>query len=258
MLFLKTKHQRKSILITSIILTIVLWSLCNFGMSYQDPPPEYGIAVNFGNTDTGKQEVKREQIIKEESEQTLAKNQESSQKNPTNSGENFITEQEALQSDAVKKKKSIKPKLQKKISKATQKALSNLLKQASSKKSKSQGNDDQRGLKGEKKGNLDNDSYYGNSDIEDGKNYNLSGRTVLKKPIFQPNCNEEGTVYVRIEVNQNGKVIKAIAGIKGTTNTAPCLLKPAKKAALQTRWNMDKNAPKKQIGIIIYKFRLSQ
>ena len=75
---------------------------------------------------------------------------------------------------------------------------------------------------------------------------------------MQPDCQEEGTVVVRIEVDRKGKVFNAEPGFKGTTNTAPCLLKAAKEAALKTTWNPDSNAPIKQIGTIIYKFTLSK
>ena len=80
----------------------------------------------------------------------------------------------------------------------------------------------------------------------------------MSKPKEQPDCQEEGTVVVRIQVDKNGKVIYAQAGVKGTTNSAPCLLKPAKEAALRTKWNPDDKAPSKQVGTIIYKFSLSK
>ena len=38
---------------------------------------------------------------------------------------------------------------------------------------------------------------------------------------------------------------------KGSTNTNPCLLKPAREAALRTSWNADPNAQKIQKGTII-------
>jgi outer membrane biosynthesis protein TonB len=80
----------------------------------------------------------------------------------------------------------------------------------------------------------------------------------LSKPIEQPECQEEGIVVVRITVDKNGKVISAIPGVKGSTNTAACLLKPAKAAALKTTWNADSKAPTKQTGTIIYKFSLTK
>ena len=40
---------------------------------------------------------------------------------------------------------------------------------------------------------------------------------------------KRGTVVVRITVNQQGQVIAAEPGVKGSTNVHPCLLSPAKK-----------------------------
>ncbi len=94
------------------------------------------------------------------------------------------------------------------------------------------------------------DSKYGN--------YRLGNRKALSKPKPLYKCNEEGRVFVSITVDKNGNVINAQSGVKGTTNSAPCLLKQAKKAALLTKFNADKNAPSKQIGIIIYSFSFSQ
>lgn len=63
---------------------------------------------------------------------------------------------------------------------------------------------------------------------------------------------------VSIEVDKSGNVIKAEAGVKGTTNSAPCLFKAAKEAALKTKWNADGEAPTKQKGLIKYNFSLSE
>ncbi len=63
---------------------------------------------------------------------------------------------------------------------------------------------------------------------------------------------------VSIEVDINGKVIKATSGVKGSTNTAQCLLSQAKEAALKTKWQPDSKAPSKQVGTIKYRFSLSQ
>ena len=65
-------------------------------------------------------------------------------------------------------------------------------------------------------------------------------------------------MVVSIEVNQQGEVITAMPGVRGTTNNAPCLLDPARRAALATEFNPDPKAPSRQIGKIIYVFRLSQ
>ena len=45
--FLNTKHKRKSAAITSVIMSLLLVLLFFVGMTYLDPPQEYGIAVNL-------------------------------------------------------------------------------------------------------------------------------------------------------------------------------------------------------------------
>ena len=80
----------------------------------------------------------------------------------------------------------------------------------------------------------------------------------VRKEKFVQECNEAGTVVVSIEVDRNGKVTQATAGVRGTTNNSKCLLDPAKRAAMATRFNSDTKAPAKQIGKIIYKFSLSE
>ncbi len=89
-------------------------------------------------------------------------------------------------------------------------------------------------------------------------NYLLGGRRALHKEIIVQDCNQAGRVVVSIEVNQQGQVITAMPGVRGTTNNAPCLLDPARRAALATEFNPDDKAPSRQIGKIIYVFRLSQ
>ena len=122
-----------------------------------------------------------------------------------------------------------------------------------------EGNDDKTGDKGNPDGDPNAKSYYGNGKGLDGDgNYLLGGRKALNKEKFVQECNEAGTVVVSIEVDRNGKVIQATAGVRGTTNNSKCLLEPAKRAALATRFNTDAKAPAKQIGKIIYKFSLSE
>ena len=80
----------------------------------------------------------------------------------------------------------------------------------------------------------------------------------MNKEKFVQDCNESGRVVVQIEVNPQGTVIRAVPGVKGTTNSAACLMEPAKRAALATRFNSDPKAPARQIGTIIYDFKLSE
>jgi len=277
---LDTKHKRKSAAITSIILVMLLFVIFNYGMNYLDPPEEYGLAINFGDANVGSGEpvsrtkqapatevIEKEEVVEEE-EEVLETPEETLQ-------EEIITEETAKEVPVVEKVKEVKkepvkevekkeipkekPKPKPKPSKETTDALNSLLNgNVSDGSPKGEGDDQIDGVKGKANGDPDANKYYGNTGSGSGGNYNLAGRKALSKPKEQPDCQEEGIVVVRITVNKNGKVIRAIPGVKGSTNTAACLLKPAKEAALKTTWNADEKAPVNQTGTIIYKFSLSK
>ena len=57
MKYLKTKHERNSAKLTALIAIILLLLLFVVGPTYMDPPEEYGVAVNFGNSAVGKGKV---------------------------------------------------------------------------------------------------------------------------------------------------------------------------------------------------------
>lgn len=273
----ETKHKKKSAVITTIIMLLLIVAIFNFGMRYLDPPEEYGLAINFGTSNVGQG---KPDVIKKV-KATPKKNTEAPPKEVKETPKQVVEEKvitqdtkEAPVVEKPKKKKKEVPKKEvkkekpvekpkpkpKRPSKATTDALNNLLKgDKSDGKPKGEGDDKVPGLKGSKNGDPSSSKYYGNQGGPDGdKNYNLAGRNATSKPIRKPNCEEEGIVVVSIEVDKSGRVIKAVPGVKGTTNSAQCLLKPAREAALKTKWNADNNAPIKQRGTIIYKFSLTE
>ena len=271
---LDTKHKRKSALITVIILLLLLFVIFNYGMKYLDPPEEYGLAINFGDSNIGSGEpvtktkkistpkvIEKQKIVEEVKEVVKEVLEEEIVTDDTVKDVPVIEKKKEKESPVkeVVEKKVLKDKPTPKPSKEATDALNSLLNGNSTDGTpKGEGNDKQEGVKGNTKGDPDSNKYYGNTGSGSGGNYNLSGRKALSKPIKQPDCQEEGIVVVRIVVDKNGKVINAIAGVKGSTNTASCLLKPAKQAALKTTWNADEKAPAKQTGTIIYKFSLSK
>jgi len=272
MAILDTKHKRKSAVITIVLVIILLFAVFNFGMTYLDPPEEYGLAINFGDSNVGFGEpvINTEQNLIPEVKETIDKKVEIEETPKEVIKEKIITDDTSKEISVVEKKEEKKELIKeevkkeatkevpKKPSKEAQEALNSLLNNnTSDSKQKGEGDDKNEGVKGDKNGEPNSTKYYGNKGI-DGGDYNLSGRKALEKPIRQPDCQEEGTVVVRIEVDKNGIVINATPGVKGTTNSADCLLKPAKEAALRTVWNSDNNAPTKQIGTIIYKFTLAK
>ena len=274
MSFLETKHKKKSAVLTLIILALIIVGIFNFGMQYLDPPEEYGLAINFGDSNVGNGDpivktkatpaVKKAVEKVEEKQEVIPKETIKEEVITQDTKDAPIvedTKKKQEEKSVVEKKKIEKPKEipKPKPSKATQDALNNLLKGSSDDGTqKGEGDDVDPGLKGNKKGDPKSTKYYGNNGSGGDKNYNLAGRNALSKPIEKPECNEEGIVVVRIEVDNTGKVIRATAGVKGSTNTAKCLLDPAKAAALKTKWNADPNAPNKQRGTIVYRFSLSE
>ncbi len=64
MAFLDTKYKRKSALYTTVIGVLILIIMFVFGLTYFDPPIEYGIAVNFGTSDVGSGNVQPTEALK--------------------------------------------------------------------------------------------------------------------------------------------------------------------------------------------------
>lgn len=123
----------------------------------------------------------------------------------------------------------------------------------------SEGDDNVAGDKGSPDGNPYATSYYGSPGSGNGTGgYGLSGRTLGRKGKVPQECNQEGRVVVEIIVDKNGKVIQATPGVKGTTNTDPCLLAPARKTAMMHEWNSDSKAPSRQKGFVVVNFKLGE
>tara|TARA_B100000767_G_C19716085_1_gene515042 strand:+ start:72 stop:905 length:834 start_codon:yes stop_codon:yes gene_type:complete len=275
MLVREVKHKRASAIITAVILLLLVFVICNFGMRYLDPPEEYGLVVNVGSSEVGNRMpvqknkknstsnlVQNKALVKDEvvevPKEVLREVPKESLLTDDTVKEVLIVEkemeeEEPMVAEIVQKKKIIQPK----VAKATQDALRSLLEGASAAESSDEeGGINNPGVKGSDKGDATLLESQGNSANGFNMNYNLAGRKVLSTPKEQPDCQEEGRVVVRVQVDNNGNVIAALAGVKGTTNSAPCLLKPAKEAALRTQWNADLAAPSKQVGTIIYTFSL--
>ncbi len=61
---LDTTYKRKSAVLTSIIGVLILLLIFMFGLTYLDPPEEFGIAVNFGTNDYGSGNVQPVEALK--------------------------------------------------------------------------------------------------------------------------------------------------------------------------------------------------
>ncbi len=295
MKYLETKHEKNSAKITALIAIIVLLLLFVVGPPYKDPPDEYGVAVNFGTSNFGSGKVQPKQPIKSEprvvEEQPQEQPEETAEAQPTKTAQ---TKEEVLTEDnseaiAIKKQKQAEAKAKKALEDAKAKAEAERVakekaeaerkakikrEQEAKKKrldaliggvSKSdgatggEGNDNRAGDKGQLDGDPYAPSYFGGKGSgSGGVGYGLNGRGRASFKRLKQDCNESGMVIVKIVVNKSGNVVEAVPGVRGTTNTAKCLLEPAKKIAMSHKWPSDSKAPTKQIGFVSVNFKLSQ
>ncbi|HET8886325.1 MAG TPA: energy transducer TonB [Salinimicrobium sp.] len=265
----ETEHERKSMIITVVIYALLILFLFFFGMKYLDPPPESGIAINFGTSDVGMGSEQPTEPVKSSPQQNSAVPpvQEEVIEDVVTQDETdapVIPEKEEKVSPVKNPTPVEKPKEVKKPDPKPDQSTTDALNAFNGPPKDGQtnggeGNDNVAGDKGDPNGDPNASSYYGQGMGLDGDgNYLLGGRNALTKAKFVQDCNQEGTVVVEIEVDRNGKVIRATPGVKGTTNTSSCLTEPAKRAALATKFNSDSEAPAVQVGKIIYEFKLSE
>jgi TonB family protein len=268
--FLKTEEEKKSFAITTALF-VLLFILCLFlGLTYLDPPPENGIAVNFGTSETGMGDKQPTEAIQ-------------SAPQPTASQESAAAKEEILSQDieeAVVIKETKKPQkttkedtkedtkevikptpaVKPQPSKSTSDALSSLINGPKS-DGKAQGGEGDHKTAGDK-GSPDGDpyasSYFGSGTGKSGgRGWGLNGRKLSNSGKEVQNCNESGTVVVQITVNRSGNVIDARYA-QGTTNTNPCLVNPAIATAKKYKWQSDPNAPETQVGFIVVNFKLGE
>jgi len=293
MVFTEIENKKKSLVLTTalFVLLFLLFFFLKFSNQIELPLLEGGggggaVAVNFGDSEVGSGD-------NFQSVEKVLSAPKQTQPTPSTEKEIIVSENDDAPAIAEVKKPSEKPKkveIEKAVvkvvpkpSKSTSDALSNLLNGSSS---SGDGDDKAAGNKGKNNGDKNASGYIGGggsgtgsgggngsgqgigtgsgygsgsgSGVGNGNgNYQLGNRKALSKP--QPNyvCDEQGIVVVQISVDQSGKVISANPGIRGTTNAAKCLLDQAKIAALNTKWQADNSAPEKQVGKIIYNFKLT-
>jgi colicin import membrane protein len=294
--YFETKHQKQSARLTTVIMLLLLLLLFVVGPGYMDPPLEYGVAVNFGTSDTGSGAEQPKKPLASESTPVSEPVVEPEKAAPPVQSTEPVVSEEVLTSedletiaikkaDAAAKKKADAETIAKAQAKAKAKADAEakaeeerLKKEAELKAKKkqdldalmsgigtddgtdkgSEGDDDTPGDKGQLNGDPYASSYFGSPGSGNGGvAYGLNGRGRPSKSKVIPDCDEEGTVVVEIHVNQNGNVVKAIPGKRGTTGDI-CLYEAAKKTALTHKWPADSKAPAKQIGFVIVDFSVRQ
>lgn len=263
----ETEYEKKSFVITSVITIILLFLFFVLGLTYLDPPPENGIAVNFGNTEFGSGNENTYETVKTSPQPTQSAT-------ATKTEEDEVLSQEIEDALVIKDNKNNKPTKQTndvvkpkpaenpKPSKNTSDALSSLLNgpKNDGKANDGDGTSNQAGNQGKIDGSIYANSYYGSgagNGAGNGSSWGLNGRRLAGNSIVKQECNESGRVVIEIAVNRQGRVVNA-KRTKGTQNSAQCLVEAAIATAKTFRWQPDPNAPEIQIGFIEINFRLGE
>ena len=247
-----TKKDKRVALVAVAIYVIILVTAIFFVRISSDvipkvdeePLPE-GIVMSFGDPDSGQEEVlpqkesavvevpvndKSEVSVSDNSELTLNENTEL----PVNDNAKDAVIEVPSVPNVVIPKKIVNTKALYSAKKYTTEQTEQV---ATS----------QSGTKGSQLGSFDGSST----------SVSLSGRSSIGSiPIPSYNSNKEGRVVIDIQVDKNGKVIKAsFQAISSTTNDGK-LVSEAVNAALKAKFNRDDNANFIQIGTITYIFKV--
>ena len=86
-----------------------------------------------------------------------------------------------------------------------------------------------------------------------GPSYDLGGRGAKSIAAPSKEFNEEGTIVVNIKVDREGRVVEVSIGL-GTDIIDSSMRESALRAAKNSIFNKDENAPEIQSGTITYKF----
>jgi colicin import membrane protein len=279
MKYFETIHERNSAKVTALIVVILLLLLFVVrGFTYMDPPFEYGVAVNFGDSPVGTGNIQPKEPIKSQPVEEVVKEEEQSEQTPETSESNSKAEDvltnESAEAIAIKKAKEAEARAkaeairQEQIRKAAEAkkakeeqdkkdkldALIGGVKNSNGTETGGEGPGDGPGDKGQLDGNP-YAPYKGNPGSGNGGiGYGLNGRGKPSFKVYDGCENEYGLIVVDIVVNQSGNVIEATPGVKGSSNATSCLKAQAKKIAMSYKWPADSKAPIRQYGKVSVNF----
>ncbi len=283
-------ERKKGIVGTIIIHVVVLAIMLILGFSPPPPPEiEEGILVNFGTDETGYGLIEPSEMARQEEstpppptpavdvqddEPLLTQNNEEAPEVKKVDPEAERIRQEKIEADrrvreqleaerirkeqeeAERRRIEAEQKRQADIMNRTRDALANARNTGTS--STSEGDAGGTGNQGVPTGSVDSKVRGDGSGLGDkGISYDLLGRGYQSLPSPKYDYQEEGRVVVEVSVDRNGRVTQAVAGIKGSTTLDEYLLRVARDAALQARFDPKPDAPPTQKGTITYNFKLN-
>lgn len=270
--------------LTAFIILIV------FGFSAPPPPDtEEGILVNFGTDETGSGLVEpspamvqedasvpqpQETVSTPEEDAVLTQDFEEAPEVKKVDPEAERRKQEQLEAERIRREqleaeriKKEQEELERQRIEAEQKRQTDIMNRtknalAGAKNagttSTSEGVTGGQGNQGVPTGSVDSQNRGdGSGQSNKGVSYDLAGRGYQNLPFPKYDIQVEGRVVVEVSVDRQGKVIQAVAGVKGSTTLDENLLRVARAAAMDAKFEPDPSAALIQKGTITYNFKLN-
>jgi len=267
------KDKRRGLIVSLTIHAVLLVLFFFFGLKYIVPPPEEGMVINFGTSETGLGTVESEPMKSNEAVEVPVEQvtpPPPSQTTPVVAQEEVVT-QDTEEEIAFKKEKEAKERAEteRKIQEERKRQEEQRLREeqqrrmeelfAKAKAGEGKGGGEGVTKPGGNQGSLDgqpNVPHGGKGGSGSGVSFDLGGRKMTAPPRIVDNSQETGKVVVDITVDKYGKVVQAIPGARGSTTTSSHLYRLAREAALDTKFNANPDAQVQQKGTMTFVFVL--
>ncbi|MCF8258368.1 MAG: hypothetical protein K9J06_12505 [Flavobacteriales bacterium] len=268
------KDRRRGLIVSLTIHAVLLVLFFFFGLKHIIPPPEEGMVINFGNTETGLGQVESEPMRSDEAVQVPEQPANPTPPQPEAVKpvvEEQVVTQETEEEIAFKKEKEAKERAETERKREEQRKqqeeqrlrdeqkrrMDELFAKAKAGEGKGGGEGNTRpgGNQGSPDGQQ-NVPHGGKGGSGSGFSFNLGGRKMVNQPRINDSSQETGKVVVEITVDKYGKVVQATPGARGSTTTSSHLYRLAREAALETRFDANPTAEVQQKGSMTFVFVL--
>jgi outer membrane biosynthesis protein TonB len=260
----KVLDHKNGLIGTILLHAALVLLLIFFGFRTPLPlPPEQGLLVNFGNSETGFGELEPQDNTPASNVAAPVEESQEETKLTQDFEEAPAIEEKKVVPKDVKKTTEKKLTEQKKtetkpveeVRKVNTKALYTG-KTPDGGAGNSQGIAGGEGNQGVENGTENAPNYGPGGGVGNGApSFSLAGRSPLSLPLPEYLSKAEGKVLVEIIVDKDGNVVRAHALVKGSTTTDPSLCESAEKAALAAKIDRNPDAPVTQKGTITYEFK---
>ena len=285
MTFNENKNRNRARIWTIAVHALLLLWFALTGLKYQDPPPEEGIAINFGYSQQGfgnntkaapvapappapktpveetpaiQEEVVTQDIedapvieeTKEEPKQETPKEEEKKVPKETPQPNPVVDPDPQPTEEEIKQQKEAD-------------RLNKLLNTNNKGSGQGEGETHDGGDQGSEDGDPLNPNRKGNGGVGNNGQYWMNG-TPVNIPDPETGCNYAGVVVIKIAVSSTGEVFEAElapnnqipSGLtKSNFGSNTCLVQKARLAAKKSRWSAD-DGNQRRVGFIVYRFEL--